>query len=204
MLTIYRRHLDTCTYKAKGRRQRNCECPIHCDGFVKGKRVRQSLDTVNWARAKRRLSDLEDEIIEGKVTKSVPEAADAFLIDRKAGASTGRKYRRIMARLREFATAKGIKLVNELTLEHLDTYRTTRMLNELSWSKELQLLRTFFGFCLKRKWCSENPAKEMTMPADPKPKAREPYTADEITRIYAACDSFGKSAYERLRAKAMI
>src|SRR6516164_5044248 len=44
----------------------------------------------------------------------------------------------------------------------------------------------------------------MKMPPDPKPKPRDPYTRAEIIKIIAACDTFGKRPYERLRAKAMI
>src|SRR5690606_19237760 len=42
------------------------------------------------------------------------------------------------------------------------------------------------------------------MPKDPRPKDREPYTDEEIARIVRACDTFGKSEYERRRARAMI
>jgi len=44
----------------------------------------------------------------------------------------------------------------------------------------------------------------MDMPPDPKPRPREPYTAEEIAKIIAATDAFGKNQYERLRARAMI
>ena len=44
----------------------------------------------------------------------------------------------------------------------------------------------------------------MDMPPDPKPKPREPYTLEEVTRIIAACQTFGKAPYERLRAHAML
>jgi integrase len=44
----------------------------------------------------------------------------------------------------------------------------------------------------------------MEMPPDPRPKAREPYTADEVRRIIDVCDTFGKADYERRRARAMV
>lgn len=44
----------------------------------------------------------------------------------------------------------------------------------------------------------------MKMPSDPKPKPREPYTQAEILQILAAPQSFGRNAYERLRARAMV
>ena len=42
------------------------------------------------------------------------------------------------------------------------------------------------------------------MLSDPKPRPREPYTREEIIRILAATNAFGKGAYERLRAKAFV
>src|SRR5262245_49750715 len=204
MLTLYRRHLEECPHLQDGRAWTKCGCPIHCDGRIKGKRVRESMDTVNWDRARRRMAELEDELADGKVRKAVAEAAELFLSARSIEPSTGRKYRRIMERLKTFAAVRGLATVDAIGLEHLDEYRLTRELNALSWSKELQLLRTFFSFCMKRKWCAENPAKDMDMPPDPKPRPREPFTSEEITRIIAACQTFGKGAYERLRAHAMI
>jgi site-specific recombinase XerD len=71
--------------------------------------------------------------------------------------------------------------LDRITLE--DAYRQSRRINALSWSKELQLLRTFFTFCAKRKWRQENPAKDMEMPPDrgskPGPRWRAGEDRDE-------------------------
>lgn len=205
MLTAYRRHEKGCPHAAKGRAWTKCGCPIHCDGIVRGRRVRRSLDTRNWARAMRRLAELEEARGEGRKPKTVGEAAEAFLSDRShLEPATLTKYRRILGRLEAFARAEKLATVAAVALEDLDRYRQGRKLSALTWSKELQLLRTFFAFCQKRKWIEENPAKEMRMPRSPKPKPRAPYTEEEITRILAACDSFGRHAYERLRARAIV
>jgi integrase len=37
-----------------------------------------------------------------------------------------------------------------------------------------------------------------------KPKEVKPYTANEVAKIVAACENFGRQAYERSRAKAMV
>ena len=166
--------------------------------------MRESMETANWDRARRRMAELESELAGDRVRKPVPEAAEAFLSARSIEPSTERKYRRIMERLKAFAATRGLGTMDRITVGQLDAYRLTRKLSALSWSKELQLLRTFFGFCMKRKWCEENPASDMDMPPDPKPKPREPYTSEEITKILAACQTFGKGAYERLRAHAMV
>ncbi len=162
------------------------------------------MDTVNWARARRQIDEMEEEARGGRIRKDVSGAADAFLLDRDVEGSTSRKYRRILKRLTEFAAGERLETIDRITLSHLDAYKSSRKLNTLSWSKELQLLRTFFAFCGKRKWCEENPAKDMSMPSDPKPKPRAPYTQEEITCILAACRTFGRGAYERRRAYAMI
>lgn len=204
MLSLYRRHLEDCPHRNKGRNYTKCACPIHCDGHVNDQRVRLSMDTGSWDRARRKLGEIEEELNSPRIRKELHDTADSFLEAREVESSTARKYRRVMARLKDFAKLRSILYLDEVSLELLDDYRASRPLNALSWSKELQLLRTFFAFCQKRKWCPENPAKDMEMPADPKPKPREPYTKEEIDQILSACDQFGKGSYERLRAKALI
>lgn len=140
-----------------------------------------------------------------KVNSPLFGQVDAFL-EQKSGAQPGtlRKYKRLMGALEIFARHRGIDAVSRVRLEDLDAYRKGRKVNALTWTKELQLLRQFFGFCQRRKWCEGNPAKDMEMPSEPKPSPREPYTAEEIARILAACETFGKGQYERLRARAAI
>ncbi len=48
-----------------------------------------------------------------------------------------------------------------------------------------------------------NPAKEVKAPTT-RPIPKEPYTEDEVLDILSACDQFGRGAYERDRARAMI
>src|SRR5579864_929888 len=212
MLGLWRRHERKCPKRSKGREWTKCQCPIWCDGDHGGQRIRQSLGTRDWARAGRKLSDLEDQLnkkargegIPERKRKSVSDAVAVFLGQCEIEPASMKKYRRVLDFLSDFGSGRGIAFVDEWNLDALDDYRLTRPLCSLSWQKELQLLRTFFEFCLDRDWIERNPAKKMKMPPDPKPKPREPYTQAEIIRILAACDTFGKSSYERLRAKAMV
>jgi len=211
MLGLWRRHERKCPSKSKGRLCTKCQCPIWCDGDHRGRRIRQSLKTRDWARAGRKLSDLEDQLNkeargEGpeQKRKSVSDAVAVFLGQCEIEPASMKKYRRILDFLTEFSKGRGIAFMDEWKLDALDDYRLTRPLCSLSWQKELQLLRTFFEFCLDRDWIERNPAKKMKMPPGPKPKPREPYSQAEIIRILAACEAFGRSSYERLRAKAMI
>ena len=205
MLTVERRHIKTCPIRSKGGRVLNkCACPLRAVGVVKGERVRKTLDTINLDIAWRKLRALESEMESGKVRKTFDEAVEAFLSGRSVEPSTMRKYTRILSRITEFTKAYKVPTVDELRLDHLDPYRASRGLCDLSWQKELQLLRTFLDFCKRRKWCEENVAKDMEMPRDPKPKEREPYKQAEIIAILAAADTFGLYPYERLRARAML
>jgi len=181
-----------------------CSCPVWCDGEVRGQRVRQSLHTRDWARAGRKIAALESDLDSGRVRKSVPSAVSAFLEQCSVQKPSFKKYSRWLDALCTFVAENNIIHLNELNLECLDRYRASREVCALTWSKELQFLRTFFTFCGDRKWIDENPAKQMKMPPDAKPKERKPYTSEEITRILAACETFGRNAYERLRARAMI
>jgi site-specific recombinase XerD len=204
MLSLWRRHTKSCRFRVQGRAYTKCHCPVWVDGEVSGKRIRESLDTRDWARGGRKAATLESEVAEGRKRKKVAVATAAFLEQCSVESSTFKKYARIMGFLADVAKAKAFEHVDELDLEFLDAYRSGRGVCPLTWQKELQILRSFFGFCMDRQWIADNPARKMKMPSDPKPKERVPYTSEEITKIIAACDSFGRHAYERLRARAMI
>ena len=47
-------------------------------------------------------------------------------------------------------------------------------------------------------------ARKIRTPRNLKPNEIVPFTPNEIQKIIAACDAFGKTPYERLRARAII
>lgn len=118
--------------------------------------------------------------------------------------STQRKYKNVLAKLRDYCAGAGLADLMELTVEHLDAYRAGRGLSPTTSMKELQTLRQFFGFCLERKWLDENPAKKIKAPRNIRPEEVTPYTQAELSKILAACDVIGRGPYERLRARAMV
>jgi hypothetical protein len=132
MLTIYRRHLDTCPQRSEGRACTKCACPIHCDGIVKVKRIRQAMNTVNWARAVRRMAEIEADVAEGRARKPVGEAVEDFLKSRQGARETTRKRMLVMSFLKKFAVSTGIETVDRFRLEDLDAYRISRSVNPLS------------------------------------------------------------------------
>jgi integrase len=97
-----------------------------------------------------------------------------------------------------------IQFVHETTSTAIDSFRATRSVSALTWTTELQILRRFFRFALKRKWTSENPAGDVQMPKNIKPTDKEPYSRNDVVKILTACDGIGHYPYERLRARAMV
>jgi site-specific recombinase XerD len=202
MLNLYRRHEADCKYRDKGTAYLKCTCPLWCDGRHDGERIRQSLKTRDLARAKRKIAEMESELDEGREGRTVADAARAFMEDQHLAPTSKRKYEQRMKFLAEHFPAP--KTVGEIELSDLDDYKKWRGLSSLTWSKELETLRTFWAFCIKRKWATGNVAKDMRTPRNVKGRERTPYTPDEIAAILAACDKAGVEPYERLRWKAMI
>src|ERR1019366_6723284 len=206
MLTIWRRHTNTCPHRAKGRNVLKCNCPLWADGYVDGKRVlRQSLKTRDLARARKKAVALEAP--DTGVFKAVGEAVTAFLEHCESEGltpSTIRKYRNALGKLREFCEGKGIDAVGEVTTEQLDAFRSGRGLKQITSSKELEILRQFCGFCVGRRWPSENVARRIKSPRNIKPNDVEPFTPAEVAAIIAAGDNFGQTFYELLPPLAMI
>ena len=204
MLNLYRRHLKTCPFKSKGANYIKCKCPIWCDGELNGRRHRKSMGTRDWARAGRRLAELEQP--GARMPKPVAEAIKAFEESIAGHAiATRKKYHRVLGYFQKVIDSRAIQSVCEIRVEDLDAYRAARgEIAGLTWLKEIEILRQFFAFSMKRKWTEENPAQGVAKPKNIQPSEVVPYTREEVIRILAACDAIGKTSYERLRAKATI
>ena len=111
---------------------------------------------------------------------------------------------RILGYFQDHARSLGLESVDEVTPEAIHQFRATRAVCALTWTKELQILRHFFRFCVDSDWIVSNPAARAAMPKNIKPTDKEPYSAGDVIRIIAACDTIGTGAYERARARAMI
>jgi site-specific recombinase XerD len=154
--------------------------------------------------------------------RSVSEAVERFLashgyVDPVQGYrgdleyATFRKYRCGLNLLKEFCHKSDVEVLDRITVENLEDYRRSRSIGLVTWKVELQTLRTFFAYCVSRKWITSNPAKELKPPRNLKPNEIVPYTLLEESRILAACDLIGGgkyhrsgARYEQLRARAMI
>jgi site-specific recombinase XerD len=226
MLNLYRRHVPGCKKKKTSPERAKCSCPIWCDGQIDGERCRKSLKTSDWRRAVRLAERLERPNAERsdlipcaqpgcnvrvetgrceKHRKGIAEAIEAFHSARPdLGHGTKRNYKRTLRFLELHLGTLKIQTVDETTPAAIDSFRATRGVSALTWTKELQNLRGFFRFSMDRKWTSENPAASVSMPKNIKPTDKEPYSRNDVVKILAACDGIGHYPYERLRARAMI
>lgn len=199
---LVRNHSDKCPHASKGPRFLNCKCPLGVDGEIRGKRHRRSLFTRNLDKAYRKLAELERP--DYQEPKPLKEAIDAFKAAKEdVGHGTKRNHRRALDNFLQIAKAAGVNRLDDVEIETVDLYRAKRAISALTWTKELAILRNFFGFCVSRKWMLFNPAKEVKAPKT-KPTPKEPYTEDEVLAILSACDQLGRGAYERDRARAMV
>jgi integrase len=160
-------------------------------------------------------------IVLAATQRTVSEAVERFLathgeID-QAGKFRGdseyntfRKYRSQLSFLSSYCKENGIVVLSDDMVDALEGYRRTRNIGGVTWKAERQALVTFFGFCIRRKWISTNPAKDLSAPRNLKPNEVVPYTLREESLILSACDQIGGgkynrsgARYEQLRARAM-
>jgi len=194
MLALYRRHLNICPHRAKGREYKRCKCPIWVDGTHFGMDVRKSLKTASWEEAEYRLDEMKKKpAFTFDQPKAVQEAVDAFLSDASAGqklsADTLRKKRNVLKALENFCNEKGKPYLQQISFEDLTEFRTSWKDNALSASKKLERLRGFFTFCLASEWIKTNPAAKLKRPKVP-PSATLPFTREQMSQLLRACEEY--------------
>lgn len=142
----------------------------------------------------------------GQPRKTLAEAVEQFLESRRQpefAFGTYRNHRRILRHFLRLAESEGIEFVDFVPVDFIDLYRQSRPIQVITWRKELEILRCFFRWCQDRDYCDRNPAKLVRTPKINR-KKKEIYTPEEIGQILQACDRFGRTRYERLRARAIV
>lgn len=229
MLKNHRRHLKSCQHQADGRDYRRCRCPIHVDGFLQGKRIRQSLKTRNWEQAQETIRDWE---IDRTITTEEPQhvtierAAAAFLADaesRGLTVSSLKKYRVLLTNKRPetnaersspslvvFAQENGLRFTNQFTLEWLQGFRAAWKDHNAAAQKKLERLKAFSRFMADNGWTDSNVAVKLKAPVVKDPPTL-PFTQQEVIALLAACERFpdwhgetGQGNAKRLRGLLLL
>ena len=163
MLQIFRRHYPPCPYKS--RRYRRCNCPLWVQGSVGGEWIKKSLNVTSWEAASDLVTAWTASGQIGVVRPDIPplkEAVEKFIADAKAQQlnwETLRKYETFLdRRFLPWCESKGYRLLKQITPSALADFRKTWQDGALYATKNIERLRSFFRFCGRMKWASENPA----------------------------------------------
>jgi site-specific recombinase XerD len=188
---IFRRHVSTCPFKAKGRAHERCGCPIWADPRPQG--PLKSLRTTDRAKARGLAREMEDSG-RGSVSPSlaagpmtITDAKDAFFVNlsvRNLSAATKYKHEILWRQCLEFAKKEKLELVADLDATAIDRFVKSWNDKANSRGKKLERFRQFFKFAVSRKWIEEDPTQGMKGPKV-RQKQTPPFTPNEIAKILA-------------------
>lgn len=199
MLTLYRRHTPACaaalTKKGLSPEARaahyRCSCPIWIRGTdSRGQPHRETLNTNDPYVADERKREI-DSGTERPKAMTVEDAVQKWITaSRAAGrkeSSIGNNQQRLNVLLLPWCKHKGIRYLSELTTDALDQWMATWTCSNGTKITRIRILRAFFNFARKRKWCEDNPAHGVIVPKDDALQT-QPYTESEWEAIEGALD----------------
>ncbi|MGO9642462.1 MAG: tyrosine-type recombinase/integrase [Candidatus Acidiferrales bacterium] len=220
MLTIFRRHLKSCSHRSEGWAYRRCHCPIWADGRVGATDIRCSLDTRDWERGQEIVRDWEADgrgpmpapAVQEEIM-TVARACEQIVADARARSlrpDTIAKYKLLSRELEAFAAGRKIKTFADFDLAALTAFRASWKNANLAALKKLERLRSFFRFARDNGWVSENLVEKIKSPRVTM-RPTLPFSHDEMTRIFkAAADRVdavqaqGKDNARRLRGLILL
>ena len=209
---LVRRHSAKCPDRKKGPHYLKCSkrpCPLRVVGYDHHRnRVRESLGTRDITRAADRLKDLRARLeAPGAAVhrETIAEAIEAFM-DRhaKRAPATQRKYRGVLGRIRGALADDGATHCDQISTELLGCYAAANESATWKWVKDLEVLKAFLRFCIRRKWCTDLELEELKAPRLDEANHVVPFTTGQIVNIIAACEQIGRTSYERRRERAMV
>jgi integrase/recombinase XerD len=190
MLTLYRRHKETCKVFKLGIAATNCSCPIWIYGSVNARSVRRSLNTRDWTHAHKKLVQLEAGVIQdGPIQPTIAAAVGSYLNDceaRHIAPETVRSYRSTLMMFAQWCKERKLTSIQALTLVTFSDYRAARQVTAKTQYKEIVHLRMWCNFCIDRGWMQTNHARKLKCSKQRGPLTM-PYTPDEVSRLLAAC-----------------
>ena len=206
MLTLFRYHSPTCDHKDAGRNWNRCRCRIWYDWNIDGRRIRKPIGTRDWSRAQQMARDLEAVgRIENKVAPLIKVACDQFLSDARVRGlrePSIYKYKLLFSRLQTFSDSKGLVFISDIDVTRASEFRSTWTNKGTAAQKKLEAFRTFFKFCMGRKWVTDNPAAALKMGKNTEAPI-EPFAHGEIDKMLVAIDQYPDRA-NAVRLRALI
>jgi integrase len=202
MLSLYCRHLRICEKKlrAKGmttgelRTHRRCGCPVWLIGLdPHGAYHRHSLNTTSWQVAehlKRAIELGTPEVPRVEIASALDAWKNALLAAKRQPRTVRQVHGAMTASLAAWCAHAGLQYLSELNLGLLDKWVSTWDYASTTHRSRIDLARSFFKFCLTRKWIGDNPASGLLKPSDNR-EPTLPFTIEEEARIFATAEQFG-------------
>jgi hypothetical protein len=183
-LFLWTRHSSDCKYariNVDRDQSRRCNCIKYIAGSAPdGKRIRESTGTTSWEKARKILArklaenDPVNKPLFGAVSgskrkaptiKTIAKAIEQFL-ETKRGESIVdmAHYEGLFSReFLPWCTEQGLFDMDELDLEQVTKFRNQLSNKGSVKNIKLSRLRSFFAFCMDRRWVDENPAKKVKL-----------------------------------------
>ena len=204
MLTLYRRHLKVCP-KASDRYWKRCSCPMWVEGTVADSYLRRSLKTHSWERAQALAQKIEaaDDPAVDPAKKEEPvtieKAVEEYLTDAKArelSEATLYKLNIIFDKqLLEWCKAEGYKLLREVDLRVVQSFRASWKDGALAKKKKQERVTGFFWFCIRAGWITQNPTNRLGRISVNQPPT-DYFTREEFDRIIDATYAYRENRAE--------
>lgn len=199
-LTLYRRHLASCTVPKKKvsparKRTADCGCPIWIYGRTPHGTFypRQTTGETYWQKAE----DVRSRLMAGQPVGAQSAEAGITIADAIAKYIESRQHelcektvghhRFSLGRLADFARNRGAKRMADLTVDLLEDFKTAGLPADMAGttkSKAVEKVRCFLKEAYRRGWL-ERPIVEKLKPYRARYEQKEPYTDDEVNKILA-------------------
>ncbi len=218
-LQLSRRHRKGCEagraedsftgeFEERRRGWKRCGCMIHASGTLDGQFRRKQTGKSYWDEAKA-VAALWEQAANWDAVKPPPpplpelpatpprvtvaDACRLYYAHRESAGlapSTLRVYRTFLARISAFAASCDYTMIDQFTIDDIDTFWADWKLGARAKAHRLTTLRSFFKFCERRKWIPESPVSEDIKPpvGSSRSADKRPFSDAEIARIIAACD----------------
>jgi len=205
---VYTKHSATCPQKAN-KFSRRCKCRKWI--YITRERRRIPAKTRSWEQAERQARQMTGEATAADFGgQTVRQAVKLFLEDKAQQALSKNwegKLKREMRSLDEWSTRKGLVLLSELSLQRLEQFRTEWKGAPVTRRKRQERLRSFFLYCHKHKWVTENVAANLSLIRVTDPPTL-PLTQEQFASVLAAVPQYNARASDRVwrrqRATAML
>lgn len=208
MLKLYRRHVQHCPGRAKGRMFVKCQCPVWCDGTLDGRDFRKSVGTRDWNEANHRIRAWESKGLgqkgdEPEITlKDLMAKFTADMTERNLAPATRKKYLEDLASLNAFGDMNGKQKLKDWDVKLASDFRSTWKNEGQGAVKRLERTRTIFKFALDLEWIPANPFTRLKPPKVASAPTL-PFTEREMVAILDACDRYGGKR-RQLRALVLL